>query len=236
LKEGVFFGDGVVNNPESLLPKGGHELLWIGSLLLLNFILLSSVRLNNGRAYVHLFKLLNSTTHVDDRLKETYRLESFVNVGLLLNFLISQFVCAFYVSIDMIPLDWSISIISSALIVSWMFVMQSLLPRIIGWLIGESLPQRTILANTFVGFHFFGILFAFIGLVWYLNPQFKEQLSMIVIVLFNLMNLVRVIKNSIVVIGAGVSWYYIILYFCTLEILPLFVAYHYVEMNLGVDF
>jgi len=59
---------------------------------------------------------------------------------------------------------------------------------------------------------------------------------MIVIVLFNLMNLVRVIKNSIVVIGAGVSWYYIILYFCTLEILPLFVAYHYVEMNLGVDF
>ena len=232
----MFFSDGAVNIPESLLPKSGHELMWVGSLLLLNFILLSSVRLNNGRAYVHLFKLLNSTTHVDDRLKETYRLESFVNVGLLLNFLIGLFICVFYVSIDMIQLDWSISIISSALIVSWMFVMQSLPPRIIGWLIGESLPQTTILANTFVGFHFFGIQFAFLGLVWYLNPQFKEQLSMIVIVLFILMNLVRVIKNSIVVIGAGVSWYYIILYFCTLEILPLFVAYHYVEMNLGVDF
>lgn len=232
----MFFSDGGVNIPESLLPKSGNEFMWIGILLLLNFILLSSVRFNNGKAFVHLFKLLNSTTHVDDRLKETYRLESFVNVGFLLNFIIGLFICVFYLAIDMVHLDWSISIVSSALIVFWMFVMQSLPPRIIGWLIGESLPQKTILSNTFVGFHFFGIVFSFLGLVWYLNPYFKKELSMLIVILFVLMNLVRIIKNSIVVISAGVSWYYIILYFCTLEILPLFVAYHYVEMNLGVDF
>jgi hypothetical protein len=236
LEENTFFGSHNSQIPQELLIKEGNDLFWLGTLLAFSFVMLASVRLNNGKSYDYLIRLFNSATHVDERLKETYRLESYVNVGFLLNFLSALFICLYLGFIQLMQLDFWISLGISTAIVFWIFLMQSLPPRIIGWVTGEKLPQTTMLANTFVGFHFFGLLYAFLALIWFLNPQYNEIFGLILFILFAVMNLVRVFKNTIVVISAGISWYYIILYFCTLEILPLFVVYHYVQLNFSIDF
>jgi len=58
-----------------------------------------------------------------------------------------------------------------------------------------------------------------------------EIIGLLMIALLCLKFFTRLLKNSLAVLTAGVPWYYLILYFCTLEILPLFVAYYYLLRN-----
>jgi hypothetical protein len=87
------------------------------------------------------------------------------------------------------------------------------------------------LINTLTLNQLVGIIFAILALFWIMNPEFNRILMIIFLLMVSVKYIIRGLKNSIVVLINGVSWYYIILYFCTLEILPLFVVCYYVKKN-----
>jgi len=101
-----------------------------------------------------------------------------------------------------------------------------------GWVTGESDVFKGPFAMKMIGAQFLGIVYFVCALVWVLKPEYVEFTLNIVLWAFIIESAFRILKSISLVLQQGVSWYYIILYFCTLEILPYLVFYHYVLRNL----
>lgn len=98
--------------------------------------------------------------------------------------------------------------------------------NVIALVTGERSVFYEPIAFKMVGMQLLGILYFIIALVLSLHSFGESVFLSIVVWVFLAETVIRLFKSIIVVYSRGVSWYYIILYFCTLEILPLFVAYY----------
>lgn len=99
---------------------------------------------------------------------------------------------------------------------------------IMSLLTGERGLIRIFTTQSWVNLLFFGIVFFLLGVVWLLNPSVEDNLFYIFIYVLIAFFSFRFVKVLIASLSEGVTWYYIILYLCTLEILPLVVLYYYV--------
>jgi hypothetical protein len=90
-----------------------------------------------------------------------------------------------------------------------------------------------------VGAQFLGLFYFIVALMWALNPF--DQIILINIILWSFLieNSIRLFKSISAVYLQGVSLYYIILYFCTLEIPPIIVFYYFLfggfSLNNGIN-
>ena len=103
---------------------------------------------------------------------------------------------------------------------------------ITGRITGERDVFRAPIVMKLLGAQLLGLVYFICALVWVLQPDYVEITIQVVLWAFLLESGFRIVKSISVVLSRGVSWYYIILYFCTLEILPLFVCYYYVLQSL----
>lgn len=70
--------------------------------------------------------------------------------------------------------------------------------------------------------HICGLTALILNLPWLLNSQWNNQFSIFAIVVFSLLYLIRLIKIISFSFQENISWYYIILYLCTLEFFPIY--------------
>jgi uncharacterized membrane protein (UPF0136 family) len=82
-----------------------------------------------------------------------------------------------------------------------------------------------------VGAQFLGLIYFFCAVLWLFNSGQGTVFAQLALTLFFAESIFRVIKSVNLVLKRGVSWYYIILYFCTLEILPLLMLYMALTRN-----
>ncbi|MDP4685123.1 MAG: DUF4271 domain-containing protein [Crocinitomicaceae bacterium] len=226
-----FFDSSSVDIPMTLTSKENGSHFYLGILLFVAFLVLAFVRTSNNKAIISLGVLFLTATNVDQRLKETMRLSSFSSIGLLLNYFLVSFVCnmLLFESIGLFSAVTNLWL--SLLIPVTLFVIQFIPIYVFLFISGTNFPIVSFSANTLIGLQLNGLIYTLIALVWILNPQWSFALMMLFTVLLFLFAVARIIKNSYLVLTEGVAWYYIILYFCTLEILPLFVAVNYIRMN-----
>ncbi|MDP4866499.1 MAG: DUF4271 domain-containing protein [Crocinitomicaceae bacterium] len=226
-----FFDSSSVDIPMTLTSKENGSHFYLGILLFVAFLVLAFVRTSNNKAIISLGVLFLTATNVDQRLKETMRLSSFSSIGLLLNYFLVSFVCnmLLFESIGLFSAVTNLWL--SLLIPVSLFVIQFIPIYVFLFISGTNFPIVSFSANTLIGLQLNGLIYTLIALVWILNPQWSFALMMLFTVLLFLFAVARIIKNSYLVLTEGVAWYYIILYFCTLEILPLFVAVNYIRMN-----
>jgi len=90
---------------------------------------------------------------------------------------------------------------------------------------GEFGRMRDVFIQTVLNIQFTGLFFFLFGMIWFLYPIYGAVFSKIFVVALILTSLIRLLKGIYASLTNGISWYYIILYFCTLEILPLFILY-----------
>lgn len=100
-----------------------------------------------------------------------------------------------------------------------------------GWLTGELRLFIEPIEHKVIGANILGILFFVIALISTLYQLNVDLFLRIVIWVFAVESVFRIFKSIRYVSSTGVSWYYIILYFCTLEILPLGVIYYELLWN-----
>ena len=226
-----FFDSSSVDIPMTLTSKENGSHFYLGILLFVAFVVLAFVRTSNNKAIISLGVLFLTATNVDQRLKETMRLSSFSSIGLLLNYFLVSFVCnmLLFESIGLFSAVTNLWL--SLLIPVTLFVIQFIPIYVFLFISGTNFPIVSFSANALIGLQLNGLIYTLIALVWILNPQWSFVLMMLFTVLLFLFAVARIIKNSYLVLTEGVAWYYIILYFCTLEILPLFVAVNYIRMN-----
>lgn len=226
-----FFDSSSVNIPMSLTSKENGSHFYLGILLFVSFLVLAFVRTSNNKAIISLGVLFLTATDVDQRLKETMRLSSFSSIGLLLNYFLVSFVCNMLL-FETIGLFSAVTNLWLSLLIPFSLFVIQFIPIYVFLLIsGTNFPIVSFTANTLIGLQLNGLIYTLIALIWILNPQWSFGLMMLFTVLLFLFAVARIIKNSYLVLTEGVAWYYIILYFCTLEILPLFVAFNYIRMN-----
>jgi hypothetical protein len=215
----------------SLTSKENGSHFYLGILLFVSFLVLAFVRTSNNKAIISLGVLFLTATDVDQRLKETMRLSSFSSIGLLLNYFLVSFVCNMLL-FETIGLFSAVTNLWLSLLIPFSLFVIQFIPIYVFLLIsGTNFPIVSFTANTLIGLQLNGLIYTLIALIWILNPQWSFGLMMLFTVLLFLFAVARIIKNSYLVLTEGVAWYYIILYFCTLEILPLFVAFNYIRMN-----
>lgn len=226
-----FFDSTASDIPMALTSKENSSHFYLGILLFVSFLLLAFVRTSNNKAILNIGLLFLSSTNLEQRLKETMRLSSFSSIGLLLNYFLVSFVCNMLMFETAGLFNSETNLWLSFIIPFALFFIQFIPMYLFLLVSGTNFPIVSFSANTLVGLQLNGLIYNIIALIWILNPQWSFELMMIFSVLLILFAFARLIKNSYLVLTEGVVWYYIILYFCTLEILPLFVAFNYMRMN-----
>ena len=217
--------------PNMLEPKVETYTMYLIAFLALSFMFVAISRIGNTKAIVTVLAVSFKSNGVDQVLKENMRLSSFSSVILLVNYFLGFGLCLFLTLNRIIVLDLFFSIILSVSVPFALFMLEIFGPLIVGFLTGEVKKLSISAINTITGNQFFGLVFSILALFWIMNPLYNRLFLGLFAGLVCLKFILRLFKSSYVVLTNGVSWYYLILYFCTLEILPLFVAYYYVLKN-----
>ena len=190
----------------------------IGSFLLLTIAKLSSPNLKLNLIYGVL-----KNKGITKITREEFPISILTNSCLIINFILVSEVSA-YIYFKSISLEsnFSFLLFSFPLII----IIQPLLTSyFIELLIGESGLLLEVRLNSWL-FLKISSIFITINLVfWVFNPNHEIIYSTILIYIYGLIYSIRLIQGLTFAISKGISLYYIILYFCTFELLPFAIVF-----------
>lgn len=229
----------IANIPNHLEEVNRNEGMYIGGFLLLSFILIALSKRVSDHALSGFMKSFFGLSSKSKLEREDLDPSALSSILLTVNFLLCIGICI-VLSIKSLN-DFGLTDISQtssviiALSVVGLLIVYLALGLLIGsWVTGEKSYFIEPIIQTMNGANFMGLVLFFVALIWFLNPIWSKNLIYLFALVLAIFLIVRFIKGVTISLIQGVRWYYIILYFCTLEILPLFVAYYYVGKNFNV--
>ena len=147
------------------------------------------------------------------------------NFLLFLNLFISLNVCLIAVLHESFNLEELV--FNSFLMLSIFFLFQQLSFRLSSFLLGEPGLTKNMSVITQQIWNFLGLVIFLLALLILLNTQHAEIFRIFVYFILFLLPFARIVKGVIYAKSNNYDWFYIILYLCTLEILPLVVLGKY---------
>lgn len=217
--------------PDTLVPRAENRTLFLSGLFAASLILIAIARISNYKAIGTVISAFFSVGSINQILKENMRIISLSSILLLLNYLIASFICVFLVLNRTVGLDSNTSLLFASILPLGFTLFEIVGLAMTSFITGEGKTMEPAFQTSWVGFEFIGLPLSVLALIWIMNPALNAICSVIFCVLIGARVLQRITKSSILVLNRGVAWYYIFLYLCTLEILPLIVAYYCVQLN-----
>jgi hypothetical protein len=199
---------------------------WLPIILISSIVLVATVRLLNPIIIGSLFKCLFMRPTSSTNFRESVTDQGKTSWLLLLNFLISSsLLCSIFSSLEAynMPQSWVILLPLVFLIypTSTMFISAVLS--------GELKRIRENFHIYSMSLQLLGVLLIPINLMLFLNIEAASQFLFLLVGLIALIYFVRIYRGTSYAIHNKVNWYYIILYLCGLEILPLLILFRYSE-------
>lgn len=220
--------DGVI--PNELIPRF-QSMGWLtGYALFTAFIALAIARFARAGIYQALVLANGKFTGIVSFVRQAMPLSKPSSLLLLLNYALSAgAICYLYVeSNDRIQLsNNSIVFILPLAILVWNLACFQLTK----WLSGMSAVFVGPITLKVIGAQFLGLIYFLCAILWMFISGQEAVFAQLALILFLAESGFRVVKSINLVLKQGVSWYYIILYFCTLEILPLLMIYFALTKN-----
>lgn len=211
--------------PSELTPRF-HSSEWlIGYVLFFAFITLAVARFSRAGIYETLFLANTKLVGVVAFVRETMPLSKSSSWMLILNYFLSGgAVCYLFIQTsDAISLpNNAIVFIVPVLLLLWSITCLLLTRFLTGG--GDAFSAPFTLKV--IGAQLLGVIYFVCAILWLFISGEEILFAQIVLLLFIAESAFRVAKSANIVLKRGVSWYYIILYFCTLEILPLLMVYY----------
>lgn len=228
-----FFGEpsnSTIELPNVLEKNSSHEGWFIGLLLIIGLLLFAIARAFDSG---YLKKIIANYFSLSDSVsiqKNEIKIVSLPSLLLILNYFLGLWICCMFFVKTLFDSSEYLYLITG--IVALVLVIYQIIGVVITmWITGETMTLKEQLIQTLTGFQFSGMLLTLLGLVWFFNPQFNNELFYIFSGIYLGLIFIRIVKGILLSLFQGIVWYYIILYFCTLEILPILVTYYYVELN-----
>jgi len=206
--------------PTELTQREYSVSVLIGIGLVVSFLLVSTARLMRFKVYSTLVISFTKISGLYSYAKETHRLNKREAVVLYANYLLT-FGLAFFVFADLVEVELENEIIIASIIPAVLAVWPIACMLLVGLLTGERRVFAEPIMMKLIGVQLLGTIYSLCLFAWALGFINGIVLTKIVLGTFILESILRIIKSIWVVYFSGVSWYYIILYLCTLEILPL---------------
>ncbi len=214
-----------ITEPIALLEREKSiDLLFLGLLILTTLILLF-IRSNNPHFFRQLFQLFFSFGYSKETKKDKIYLNPFLTILLLINFLLGVSMCLYMTLIDLgsgmhawiLPLSLSVGY----------FLFRILSLAFVSLITGETSLMNRIFMHLLYGFQLFGIIATLIAWFWHFNTPYTPYFKLFFVSFLILLYILRIYKGSLTNLQEGVPWYYIFIYLCTLELLPIGVAYYF---------
>lgn len=226
------FGNGeFVEVPTHLLLRQNNLSHQVIPLVVLSFVIITFSKFQNQSIFNSLFKLIFANKNFEQILKEDLKIASSGSIALIINYFLIVSTCVFLSIEAKMDISTGKAIFISLGIPTAVFLFQIISLALIGAVTKETKIITAPLLETTVISEFIGFLLFFLALIWVLNPRYTDYFLLTFGFILCLGFLIRFIKSLSSVLRKGVSWYYIILYFCTLEILPFVIVYYYASKN-----
>lgn len=216
--------------PNELVPRFQSVEWLLGYVLFVAFITLAIARFARAGIYQTLVQANGKFQGVVSFVRETMPLSKPSSLFLILNYILSTgAVCYMYVqSNDKIQLsnDVLVFLLPFALL-AWnlsAFLLTSWLSGVSGVFVGPATIK-------IIGAQLLGLIYFLCAVLWLFTSGQGNMFAQLALILFFAESGFRVVKSISLVFKQGVSWYYIILYLCTLEILPLLMIYFILTKN-----
>lgn len=202
----------------------------LGILLFVGFVLIALARLSRQSLYKNLLISWFKISGLRAFLKDSLPLQKRGSILLLINYLVSGGILV-YLKTSEYEMNEIMHIVLAATLPLALFLLTPVGLLFTGFITGEYSVLRDVFSMKIVGAQILGLFFFLSSLLWMLNIEIIPYVWTGIVALIFLEFVSRIFKSVRFVMLEGVSWYYIILYLCTLEILPLFVAYLLVMKN-----
>ena len=220
--------------PVQLEQIESNSLWFVGIILFFGILLIAITRLLEANFLKGV--VLSFFSVSPDRLqKNQVKLDSIPSMFLLINYCICLYACFVLFINAIITIEIGALLMWSAICVGAMIVYQFVGLGLTAWVTGEVSFIKGHVLQTVAGFQFAGIVFLLLGVFWALYPSFRIELFYSFAIVLIVLLMIRFIRGIVTSLMLRIPWYYIILYFCTLEILPLLVTYYYVAQNFKVS-
>ena len=182
-------------------------------------------RLSCPNLFTIVYKNYFSTKTYDSTLNDSEKISPFANVMLILNLVITLNICL--VSLVRSELEVE-SLVQLVFFVTWIYLFFCFIShRMVALIFEDKYFGRSVGLFTQQVFNFTGLALLVLALFTLLNDGYKEWIQYLVYVVILALPMVKIIKGVFYARLNNYKWLYIILYLCTLEILPVVLLGHY---------
>lgn len=210
--------------PTHLTPRStAHSTLIL--ILFTGCILLTALaRRREQYVFLYLIQAVFLLKPLEDLEKESYRISSGASRLFLVQFFFITAGAVYWVFKVSIPFDNLIQSLIPLFVPTIYFLYQYFMVNTAAGIMGNR--QVTYEFNYFVQLltQFFGVVFFIEFFISYFQPGLIFESSFVMLTTYIVYLIVRFVRGFWIVYKNGVPWYYIILYFWTLEILPLLIV------------
>lgn len=176
--------------------------------------------------FLNVMDAMYNNKKISKIIQISYPLNNLSSILLLLNYIISMS-ALFFLSIQTFQAISNQDIIYIALISALLVIVPWISMFTIGFLTGDKEVMAENKINTIVFAHASGLVYSMILLIWTFNPQWSSFFVYLFLGFVLLFIFYRILRGFLSAFKKGVRWYYIILYLCTLEILPFILLYQF---------
>ena len=229
---------GIINNtqeivvPKLLSPKVNSMYGTITLLLSIAILLITFARMSSSYFLIAITKSIYKNRSIEKISQEEMPLSALSSFCLLINFLICAS-CLLYLTVDFFHDTISTNTLLAIIYTPILFLFGPyLFLNLVEFISGEKGITKAIKLTNWAICKFLGILFSLLVLLWIFNDKNAGVFGHILLVILTVCYVYRIIRGIIFAFSKGISWYYIILYFCMFEIIPMYPLWMLIEGKL----
>ena len=229
---------GIINNtqeivvPKLLSPKVNSMYGTITLFLSIAILLITFARMSSSYFLIAITKSIYKNRSIEKISQEEMPLSALSSFCLLINFLICAS-CLLYLTVDFFHDTISTNTLLAIIYTPILFLFGPyLFLNLVEFISGEIGITKAIKLTNWAICKFLGILFSLLVLLWIFNDKNAGVFGYILLVILTVCYVYRIIRGIIFAFSKGISWYYIILYFCMFEIIPMYPLWMLIEGKL----
>ncbi len=213
----------------SLVWKAESPYQWAILFLFITIILLTIARTNNPLFINSLSRSLYKNRNVEKIVFEELPLSRITNFCLVSTFIISfSIVTSFLINEKYHLFGWINWMIAIGLPIYLLLAPQFYL-TLVELITGETHFSKEIKLTNRIICEFLGLFGVLFLLLWIFDQNAHWFVNNFTIYLISIAYIYRIYRGFMFAFSKGLPWYYIILYFCTFELLPLYIVYYYLS-------
>jgi|GEM_PF-2367619 len=210
--------------PEHLTPRTDTDSALIIVLFSLCALIVAVARIREKQIFLYLFQGVFFLKPLDDLAKDEYKSRSSSSLLFLLLFITVTSGTIYWIYFVQLPLGQWHELLLPVFIPSIYFLYQLFITNLAARVTGNAEAVTELNYFAIILTQFFGLVFLVEFFVSYFQPEYIQETSWLLGMTYFVYLILRFLRGFWISIHQGVSWYYIILYFWTLEILPILIV------------